>query len=406
MATEVQQTVLPPWIYLDNNCEFSYIYRPYFKISGDLFDWFPLGHDHYLMVFGDISGHGIHSALTMVAVQSLLKQMLTVDSNQMYQPHLILKKLNAYFSEKLKMHLYMTCLVCIWNFKTNTVLFQNAGHPDMLCFHTDDGGTESTNIHKKGNLPVGMMPDTEYREEDNVLFQFSENSMFLIFSDGVIDLRNEDHKRTEVSAETLLQLASVIAKDGCCFNAPFRLCSTLEQIGFTQVTDDLTVLALKKYSGSIDKPEFRQKIFPDTASIERAMRKITAYIIATFNSKILADKVKILLHEFLTNIAAHCTEDIQNDSDAIAVYITGDKRQLSITVWDRGEDLEYSSHFQSEESLKKLSQEFTDEQEHNGHGIPLILKISPQIKRRHYCGINETVFMIQYTKGSNNGCDN
>ena len=42
MATEVQQTVLPPWIYLDDNCEFSYIYRPYFKISGDLFGQIPI----------------------------------------------------------------------------------------------------------------------------------------------------------------------------------------------------------------------------------------------------------------------------------------------------------------------------------------------------------------------------
>ena len=371
-----------------------------------MFDWFPLDDNHYLMVFGDISGHGIHSALAMVAVQSLLKQMLTADSSQMHQPHLILNKLNAYFSEKLKMRLYMTCLICIWSFKTNTVVFHNAGHPDMLCIHTSDGGAVSTNIHKKGNLPVGMMASTEYREEDNVSFQFSEDSMFLIFSDGVTDLRNEDHNRTGVDMDTLLQLASVIAKDNCSFNTPFRLCSTLEQIGFTQVTDDLTVLALKKYSPGNNKSELRLKVFPDPVSIERAMQKTEAYIVTTFDSKVLADKVKILLHEFLVNIAKHNEENAQNDSGVIAVHITGDSRKLSITIWDQGENTEYSSPLQSEESLKKLSQELADEQKQSDHGIPLILKFSPQIKRRHYCGVNETVFMIQYTKGSKNGCDN
>ena len=113
LATQVQTAMLPPWIRFTECYEFSFIYRPLFKISGDLFEWIPIDPQSCLCVFGDISGHGIHSALTMTAVQSILKQMITIHAPDELRPDRILRQLNDFFCEKLNMCSYMTCLITI-----------------------------------------------------------------------------------------------------------------------------------------------------------------------------------------------------------------------------------------------------------------------------------------------------
>lgn len=110
LAAQVQTAMLPPWIRFTECYEFSFIYRPLFKISGDLFEWIPIDPQSCLCVFGDISGHGIHSALTMTAVQSILKQMITIHAPDELRPDRILRQLNDFFCEKLNMCSYMTCL--------------------------------------------------------------------------------------------------------------------------------------------------------------------------------------------------------------------------------------------------------------------------------------------------------
>ena len=99
LATQVQTAMLPPWIRFTECYEFSFIYRPLFKISGDLFEWIPIDPQSCLCVFGDISGHGIHSALTMTAVQSILKQMITIHAPDELRPDRILRQLNDFIDD-------------------------------------------------------------------------------------------------------------------------------------------------------------------------------------------------------------------------------------------------------------------------------------------------------------------
>ena len=70
LASSIQRGMLPPYVYFGDHFEYSCLYRPLQKISGDLYEHLPLSDTKGVVVFGDLSGHGIHSALAMIAVQA------------------------------------------------------------------------------------------------------------------------------------------------------------------------------------------------------------------------------------------------------------------------------------------------------------------------------------------------
>ncbi|MBS1370161.1 MAG: SpoIIE family protein phosphatase [Lentisphaeria bacterium] len=397
LATQVQMAMLPPWLHFSDSYEFGFIYRPLFKISGDLFEWIPLSAHSCLCVFGDISGHGIHSALAMTAVQSILKQLSTINSPGALRPDRILRQLNDFFCEKLNMCSYMTCLVAIWDFEKNTLLFHNAGHPDLLCFHAGDGKWLDPNPRRQGSLPVGMLRNTDYLEENNVLMEFSDDTVFLGHSDGLWDIGTHPDDESGVDTKTFRQLASAAVKDDNVVAIPFRLSGALEQIGYDTPKDDYSLFAMKKVVAGA-APVFRRQVPPDAASIDRATLEAAEFVELTLHAKVLAAKVEILLSEFLVNIVKHGLENYKKATDVIALTIRGSREAVIVSVLDRGKMWE-SSSFRSDEELDQLLTELNRKKGQSGRGIPLIMKISPQISRRHHCGLNETIFTIKANEG-------
>ncbi|MDR0931671.1 MAG: SpoIIE family protein phosphatase [Victivallales bacterium] len=398
LATQVQIAMLPSWLQYTESYEFSFIYRPLFKISGDLFEWIPLSGNRCLCVFGDISGHGIHSALAMTAVQSILKQLSTVNSPGSLQPDRILSQLNEFFCDKLNMCSYMTCLVALWDFEENTLMFHNAGHPDLLCFNAESGQTIETNPNQCGSLPVGMLRNTEYLEENNVMMKFDDDAVFFSHSDGLWDLGTHADDESGIDPKTFAELASAAAKDDNVVAIPYRLSGALEQIGYATPRDDYFLFVIKKVvSGK--KSVFRRQILPDMVSSDRATLEAAEFVENTLQSKELAAKVEILLSEFLVNIVKHGLDDYKKATDVIALSIYGDHEKVVVSVLDRGR-LWDSAATRTDEELDRLLTELNQKKNQSGRGIPMIMKIAPQISRRHHCGLNETIFTIKATGGN------
>ena len=395
LATQVQNAMLPPWVHFTDSYLFSFIYRPLFKISGDLFEWIPISPTSCLCVFGDISGHGIHSALAMTAVQSILKQLTAIQEPGTLRPDRILRQLNDFFCEKLNMCSYMTCLVGIWDFAGNKLIYHNAGHPDLLCFHVNTGESFDPNPRRRGSLPVGMLREADYLESNNVELKFTDDTLFLAHSDGLWDIGTHPNDSSGVDVKTFQQLASAAVKDSFIVEIPFRLAGALEQIGYDTPMDDYSLFALKKLPADAGKTLFQRQVPLDAAAIDRATRDAAEFVEKVLGSEELAGKTEILLSEFLVNIVKHGLENFKKATDMIAVLIKGVDEGVSITVLDRGKFLE-NSEYDSTEDIDQLLTELSRSMAESGRGIPLIRKLSPKIIRRHLCGLNETTFTVQY----------
>ncbi|MDD3153848.1 MAG: response regulator, partial [Victivallaceae bacterium] len=123
LAGDVQKIMLPNWCMSSGNAEVSYLYLPRVKVSGDIFETIDLGDGLFLVLIGDIAGHGIQSALYMSAVQSFLKVLQSEFDPKTLEPNWVLNRINAFFLDDLNGDSYMTCLVAVFDFKRNHLVF-------------------------------------------------------------------------------------------------------------------------------------------------------------------------------------------------------------------------------------------------------------------------------------------
>ena len=79
LAAKLQRNMLPSLIKLTDLEFYTTLWRPQKNVSGDLLEVFPLEGGGDLFILGDIQGHGQSAALSMMAVQSFLKQLSTLE---------------------------------------------------------------------------------------------------------------------------------------------------------------------------------------------------------------------------------------------------------------------------------------------------------------------------------------
>lgn len=158
LAREVQRVLLPPWCSLNGDLLSTYLHEPCFRVSGDVFDIIALEDGRHLVFLGDIVGHGVQAALYMSAIQSYLKVQHNSSSSQALEPHEVLNRLGVFFNNNLRGENHMTCLVAIFDFRRNHLVFQNAGHPGIIRCSRREGRAFEVDAQGRGGFPIGWFP--------------------------------------------------------------------------------------------------------------------------------------------------------------------------------------------------------------------------------------------------------
>ena len=396
LAGLLQQAMLPPWVYFGNNYEFSCFYRPFSKVSGDLFEWLPLDEDRALFIFGDVSGHGTHSALAMTAVQSYLKQIMLLDRERAFQPHLIASDINEFFCTHLRNIVYMCTLIAYIDFRENRLCYQNAGYPDMLCVDAETGEFVDINPEKHGSLPLGMDRHAVYTDADNVEYHFSDSAVFLCGSDGLIDLAKDKAGHSYLDMDLYLKLASMLVTDSQkeekSITLPFRAYHQLEQFGYVFPQDDLTLVQIRKPLRLEKEYVFSCRVPADKRTVDEICERASGFVTRIYSSDELSVDTELLLEEYLVNVIMHGLNEYDKLNEYIAIKLCAYPSELRIMVWDHGKEWNAPAmtHDAAEEKLDQLNESFSA----SGRGLPIISKIATQISRQRYCGLNESVFVV------------
>ena len=396
LASLLQQAMLPPWVYFGQSYEFSCFYRPFTKVSGDLFEWLPLDEDRALFIFGDVSGHGTHSALAMTAVQSFLKQIILRDRERATHPCLIATDINDFFCNHLHNIVYMSTLIAYIDFKNNHLCYQNAGYMDLLCVDAATGEVKDINPEKRGSLPLGMVKDSVYTNDDNVEYHFSDSSAFLFFSDGLVDLSKDREGETYMDMEMCTRLASLLVSDAQkeekSIAIPFRIYNSLEQFGYNFPQDDISLALIRKPLHLEREYVFSCRVPTDKMAIDDICERASGFVQKFYGDEDLSVKTDLLLEEYLVNVTQHGLSEYEKLNEYIAIKLCAYERELKLIVWDHGKEWNGFSlrHEKADEELSKLNDDLAE----SGRGIPIMTKIATQISRRRYSGLNESIFII------------
>ena len=147
------------------------------QIGGDWYDVVQLPDGLLGLAIGDVAGHGLQAASTMVQVRTALRAYALQDPS----PPKVLHGVHRLVAQ-LPVPEMVTLLYLVYDPSTRRVRWTNAGHPPALLV-ADGAGTFLT-----GGLapPLGVTVDGSFTEETAVLPQ---GATLLLYTDGLVERR-------------------------------------------------------------------------------------------------------------------------------------------------------------------------------------------------------------------------
>ena len=182
VARQLQASMLPlqrPLFPGRNDIEVCGIMEPASNVGGDLFDAFFVRDRLLFFCIGDVSGHGIASALFMARAIGLLRILAMTT----FQPDKLLTKLNERLCLNNDANLFLTIFCAFLDVDTGRMTYSNAGHcPPILC----TAGELRDLAIPKGPL-VGALPGARYTTKTQIL---SREDALYCYTDGVTEAQS------------------------------------------------------------------------------------------------------------------------------------------------------------------------------------------------------------------------
>lgn len=208
IAQEVQATLFPRESAEVPGLELHGVCRPARTVSGDYFDFVPVGENQLGIAVGDISGKGISAALLMATIHSAVRaydfgrKMYTAaefnaaeqsagggtavmaPSEQLHSPAQVMTQLNRHLYRTTPAEKYATLFLGLYDGENRSLTYCNAGHlPPIIVGH--DGVVRSL---EGGGIVIGLFDDMDFADHKDHL---RPGDIFVAFSDGITEPENE-----------------------------------------------------------------------------------------------------------------------------------------------------------------------------------------------------------------------
>lgn len=138
-----------------------------------------------LIVVGDVMGHGIAAALLMAMARSALGLL----ARQPADLGRVLTELNNALASDFRAGRFMTMALLRIDPATGVAAWASAGHESPIVY---DPGSGSFRMLDGGDLPLGDVPGTEYREY--AVTSLQPGSVLAIRTDGIWEARDAEGK--------------------------------------------------------------------------------------------------------------------------------------------------------------------------------------------------------------------
>lgn len=233
VARSLQQGLLLSDLPTLEGCDVAAVYDPasgQADIGGDFYDVFDLPDGRYAVVVGDVSGKGAESA----ALTAMAKYMLRAFAIRNPAPSSVLFHLNNALSHDFEDERFVTLVYGLLDPAARRCIFGLAGHPPPLIFRDASNSVET--IELQGSI-LGVFEDEQFQQET---FTFGDEDVFLAFTDGLLEARNDGEfygrRRIERGLEEVARGSSAEA-------ITKRLLDNAKEFG--SISDDTVVFALK-----------------------------------------------------------------------------------------------------------------------------------------------------------------
>jgi sigma-B regulation protein RsbU (phosphoserine phosphatase) len=255
IAQEVQAQLFPKGVFDVRSLELYGYCAPARSVSGDYYDFVPLGPDNLALAVGDISGKGISAALLMATIHSAVRayslervpmmasagvghggSFVLAKTDELgyveVSPALLCTMLNRQVLRSTPIEKYATLFLGVYDGMSHTLTYCNAGHlPPVIL--ASDGSIRRLEV---GGSVVGLLDGLTFNEADVIIHQ---GDMFVAYSDGITEPENEFG---EFGEERLLQLVRENQNLPLQRIADLVVAAVKDWIGAEEQPDDITIV--------------------------------------------------------------------------------------------------------------------------------------------------------------------
>lgn len=245
IAKEVQQRLFPSQNPHMGRLEVTGVCLPARIVSGDYYDFLPMGTNQLGLALADICGKGISAALLMSSLHaSLRSNVLNLwnknGDNGEKSLSKIVETLNGQLFDYTSDNKFATFFYAVYDDLAQTLTYCNAGHNPPLFFNGKDVKQLRT-----GGTVVGIFADSKYEQET---IPMRPGDFLVAYTDGITESLNEDGE--EFGENRLIQL---IQKHSGLSADQMKSVIVDEVLSWTfaEERDDDMTLVVAKMSGSI-----------------------------------------------------------------------------------------------------------------------------------------------------------
>lgn len=158
------------------------LFQPASECGGDWWAVYDLPDERVLTLVGDVTGHGISSAIITGAAKAACDLACHMTKGRI-SPSELLALMNSAIHQTARRQIMMTCTAALFDPRAGSLTIANAGH--HFPYLVRDGQLRQLLVHGQ---PLGAAPDSLF---ESTTLPFSANDVLVWFTDGVIESENE-----------------------------------------------------------------------------------------------------------------------------------------------------------------------------------------------------------------------
>ncbi|MFH8566479.1 SpoIIE family protein phosphatase [Streptomyces sp. NPDC017988] len=203
LTLQLQHAIMPPTEapLSSPGLQIAVRYRPAESesmVGGDWYDAVTLPSKQIMLCVGDVAGHGIQAATSMVVLRNAMRGLAVTGAG----PGQLLSWLNI-VAHHLTAHVTATAVCGLYDPERHTLRWARAGHlPPVLL-----RGQQATPLPAVGGILLGALADTDYEEQE---LRLEPGDTLLMYTDGLVERRDE---AVQDSLARLLTAAGPAATD-------------------------------------------------------------------------------------------------------------------------------------------------------------------------------------------------
>jgi len=185
VARIIQESLLPPNRLIQKG---DFQFAGYFKSAsicgGDWWNFAEISDGRLLVLIGDVTGHGVSSAMITAAAKSCCDTLRHVTDGELTVTFL-LEELNKTIYEAANRRFVMTFFATIIDPKTKTLTFSNAGHNFPLLFRASpaEGEPAIVPLITRGNR-LGDVMESRFLERT---VPYADDDVIVWYTDGITE---------------------------------------------------------------------------------------------------------------------------------------------------------------------------------------------------------------------------